>query len=235
MSDVKTVNFTTRITWGIGASIEVIAYRLRVFVIGECERSRTMTREEAEKIRRGIEDKIENATGDMEWWADFWGFTLDEYDEFLDMAIKALEQEETYQNLTKPNKSDLISRQAAIDAVNRAKTQEVARWSIQELPSTDRPTGHWIETAQEYYEMINEKGGGVDENTPYFTDDIACSECLAKFSVIDNETERFDFCPNCGARMEALEARETETWHSRKGNIEMPKGLFDAIYYDDDE
>ena len=63
----------------------------------------------------------------------------------------------------------------------------------------DRPTGHWIENAQEYYEMINEKGGGVDENTPYFTDDIACSECLAKFSVIDNETERFDFCPKCGS------------------------------------
>ena len=31
-------------------------------------------------------------------------------------AIEALEQEETLQNLTKPNKSDLISRQAAIDA-----------------------------------------------------------------------------------------------------------------------
>ena len=68
-----------------------------------------------------------------------------------------------------------------------------------ELGKADRPTGHWIENAHEYYEMINEKGGGVDENTPYFTDDIACSECLAKFSVIDNETERFDFCPNCGS------------------------------------
>ena len=74
-----------------------------------------------------------------------------------------------------------------------------------ELGKADRPTGHWIETAQEYYEMINEKGGGVDENTPYFTDDIACSECLAKFSVIDNETERFDFCPNCGCAMKGGE------------------------------
>ena len=74
-----------------------------------------------------------------------------------------------------------------------------------ELGKADRPTGHWIENAQEYYEMINEKGGGVDENTPYFTDDIACSECLAKFSVIDNETERFDFCPNCGCAMKGGE------------------------------
>ena len=65
----------------------------------------------------------------------------------------------------------------------------------------DRPKGKWIETAQDYYEMVNKKGGGVNENTEYFTDDIACSECLTKFSNIDNETERFNFCPHCGADM----------------------------------
>lgn len=177
-------------------------------------------------------------------------------EEAIDMAIEALEQEETLQNLTKPNKSDLISRQAAIDAlkehralycdntpetfsklsyaeksrvdeldaaiatlVNLPSAQLFTEEQIQtmqelesaqiekayELGKADRPTGHWIENAQEYYEMINEKGGGVDENTPYFTDDIACSECLAKFSVIDNETERFDFCPNCGCSMKGAD------------------------------
>lgn len=65
----------------------------------------------------------------------------------------------------------------------------------------ERKKGRWIEDADSFYKAVNEKGGGVDENTPYFTDDIACSECLAIFSVIDNETERFDFCPNCGADM----------------------------------
>ena len=64
-------------------------------------------------------------------------------------------------------------------------------------------TGHWIETAEEYYKAVNEYGGGVNENTPYFVDDIACSECLAKYSVIDNEIERFDHCPSCGAKMES--------------------------------
>jgi len=64
---------------------------------------------------------------------------------------------------------------------------------------TIRPKGHWIETVEEYYKAINEKGGGVNENTDYFVDNIACSECLAKFSVIDNEAERFDFCPCCGS------------------------------------
>lgn len=106
---------------------------------------------------------------------------------------------------------DAISRQAVLDSLvwyndannlNAVKTIEM----IQALPSVNpTKTGHWIETAEEYYKAINEKGGGVDENTPYFVDDIACSECLSKFSVIDNETERFDFCPNCGARMESAE------------------------------
>jgi len=62
-------------------------------------------------------------------------------------------------------------------------------------------TGHWIETAEEYYKAVNEYGGGVNEDTPYFVDDIACSECLSMFSVIDNETERFDCCPHCGTKM----------------------------------
>lgn len=104
--------------------------------------------------------------------------------------------------------SDLISRRAAIDALeaigqnyNLAKAYVVG--VIEELPSAQpkRKTGRWIEDAESFYKAVNEKGGGVDENTPYFTDDIACSECLAKFSVIDNEAERFNFCPNCGADM----------------------------------
>lgn len=73
---------------------------------------------------------------------------------------------------------------------------------IRALPSVtlQKPRkGHWIETAEEYYKAINEKGGGINEDTDYFVDDIACSECLAKFSVIDNEAERFDFCPCCGS------------------------------------
>lgn len=51
-----------------------------------------MTREEANNIARGITDKIE-ATTDIDDWAEFWGFTRDDYEEFLEMPIKALEQE----------------------------------------------------------------------------------------------------------------------------------------------
>lgn len=74
-----------------------------------------------------------------------------------------------------------------------------------EYKEQEPKTGYWIETADEYYKAVNEYGGGVDEDTPYFTDDIGCSVCLAMFSTIDNETERFKYCPNCGARMESEE------------------------------
>ena len=33
-------------------------------------------------------------------------------------------------------------------------------------------------------------------------DDIVCSECGTVFNLNDNDTEKFNFCPNCGAKME---------------------------------
>lgn len=105
---------------------------------------------------------------------------------------------------------DSISRQAVDDAIydySRACDVDYAQIMvyIDKLPSVnpqEPKTGHWIEKADEYYRAINEKGGGVIDTTPYFVDDIACSECLTMFSTIDNETERFEFCPNCGAKMQ---------------------------------
>ena len=47
-----------------------------------------MTKEVAEKIVNGIIDKIECNVVDIDDWAEFWGFTREEYEEFLDMAIK---------------------------------------------------------------------------------------------------------------------------------------------------
>lgn len=85
----------------------------------------------------------------------------------------------------------------------RGSDFEDACCAIENAPTIEeRKTGKWMEDAETYYKAVNEKGGGVDENTPYFTEDnIACSECLTMFSVIDNCTEDFDFCPKCGADM----------------------------------
>lgn len=51
-----------------------------------------MTKEVAEQIVKGITDVIECNTADIDIWAEYWGFTREEYEEFLDMAIKALDQ-----------------------------------------------------------------------------------------------------------------------------------------------
>lgn len=73
--------------------------------------------------------------------------------------------------------------------------------SIKGMPSVTQKSGKWIEDAITYYEELNKRGLGVDEYTPYFVDDIACSVCLAMYSTIDNETQFFKYCPNCGAKM----------------------------------
>lgn len=80
-----------------------------------------MTRTKVEKIRKGIEDKIRCNTVDMEEWAEYWGFTEDEYDEFLDVAIEALEQEPS---------EDTISRQA-VEEMIKAEMPERGMWEIE--------------------------------------------------------------------------------------------------------
>ena len=92
-------------------------------------------------------------------------------------------------------------RDARSEAEREAFDTAIEALKNESLFTADRPRGEWLETEQDYYETLNKKGGGVNENTEYFTDDIACSECLTKFSNIDNETERFNFCPHCGADM----------------------------------
>ena len=36
----------------------------------------------------------------------------------------------------------------------------------------------------------------------YSEDHIVCSNCKSVWSIIDNDTERFDYCPACGAKMD---------------------------------
>lgn len=112
------------------------------------------------------------------------------------------------------NNDDLISRQAVIEELHQYFSDgfDFDRYwnsthvlqAIANVPIVEPKTGHWIEDAKTYYGELKKRSLGVDEYTPYFTDDIACSECLAKYSVLDNETQFFKYCPNCGARMEEI-------------------------------
>lgn len=52
-----------------------------------------MTKEIATRIVKGITDKIKFNTIDIDDWAEFRGFTREEYEEFLNNAIETSEQE----------------------------------------------------------------------------------------------------------------------------------------------
>lgn len=58
--------------------------------------------------------------------------------------------------------------------------------------------GRWIS----YPECLAFEGAYHDEH-------IVCSACHSVWNIIDNDTERFDYCPNCGAKMDG-ERRENE-------------------------
>ena len=100
--------------------------------------------------------------------------------------------------------SDLINRADAIEAMDErwgdikrtnkrvAKGHEAVyldmRATISALPSADAVQGNWIDI-DNYYRMAT------------------CSRChkVTMFEKWGECTKAYDFCPNCGARMEANE------------------------------
>lgn len=152
-----------------------------------------MTKEVAEKIVRGITDKIECNTADIDDWAEFWGFTRGEYEEFLDMAIKVIEQEpcEDCTVIKKISKKyyvedaygytdeDIVNKvNEIIDAVNESS-------SITPQPKI----GHWINLEETKY-----KG----QVLPFWSR-YECSKCGG------HGEGTFNYCPNCGTKMEVEE------------------------------
>lgn len=85
--------------------------------------------------------------------------------------------------------SDLIDRQAAIDYISRAlpdwsEGKEVAIDCLSNLPAVDAVPvrrGKWI----------------IYVVSPFDGEDVKCSECGERGCA-----SYWDYCPNCGARME---------------------------------
>ena len=80
--------------------------------------------------------------------------------------------------------AEYIEREAVLYAVERAYDNAAAYERIERLPAADvAPVvhGRWEEA---------DDGDGV-----------VCSICREDFCTIYLETERFNYCPNCGAHM----------------------------------
>ena len=139
-----------------------------------------MTREEAITILKDISWQM----GSVKRWENI---------EAIDMAIEALSQESS---------EDVISRQAAIEAieivdwyhqnsnkdmVHGANDDEHQAWykaddvykALEAVPSADRPRGEWI-----YW-----RENGIKR--------CKCSRCLTSYGCLDTP-----YCPNCGAKMD---------------------------------
>ena len=103
------------------------------------------------------------------------------------------------------SETDLISRQAAIDALGKDPSFKVKlfgksydegrsdQWfkdvhALTTLPSAQPRTGHWI-----FHDDIKNVYGGTC---------IECSECGEKYVVRYVSDEKF--CRNCGAKNEAM-------------------------------
>lgn len=70
---------------------------------------------------------------------------------------------------------------------------EVSLRQIHDFPAADvveRKRGKWVG----YPECLKYMNAYADDH-------IVCSACEECFSILDNDCERFNFCPNCGADM----------------------------------
>jgi len=90
--------------------------------------------------------------------------------------------------------SDLISRQAAIDAPVKMVSEGlewIPVYHIKELPSAEpRKKGKW----KGYND--GDPNWQRDDGSPIF---LICSKCHE--TVINNGSAHWNFCPNCGADM----------------------------------
>lgn len=141
---------------------------------------------------------------------------------FGTVTSEVIEKDETLQNLTKPNKSDLISRQTAIDALAKEMpslttpdgcgefdhdiqiTDEAfvdCMQIINGLPSAQPFTAEQIQTMQELESAQVEKAyelGKADRPTGHWVDDDEQQILMKKFI---EKGENWKVCNICGAGM----------------------------------
>ena len=106
--------------------------------------------------------------------------------------------ERTAEKAQNVSDSDLISRKAAIDAI-RASTSKYTGFMEMEM-YTDDDAVEAIE-ALPPAQPERKRGTWID----YVNSHCECSVCHTEWSYFQNETEHFEFCPNCGADMREVD------------------------------
>jgi hypothetical protein len=97
--------------------------------------------------------------------------------------------------------ADLISRAAAIKAIKPLLYSGNCVSTLINMPAVDAVSvvhARWIN----YPECLGYDGAYTNEH-------IVCSACHSVWNIIDNDADRFDYCPTCGAKMDG-ERRESE-------------------------
>ena len=165
-----------------------------------------MTNEEAIQYIRSIINEISDQETEIPVC-----YVTDIFKEPLEMAIKALEERtrthasdssehETHEERTD---GDCISREAAFNAINEIKIRRNATWyelyrKVLEVigglpPFNPAKVGHWIE--HEWAQELDGEG--------YLISNFECDKCHA-WAGAD-----YDYCPNCGVKMEVENDRES--------------------------
>jgi hypothetical protein len=96
---------------------------------------------------------------------------------------------------------ELICREALLAEYDRQHkgAPGKARELIVQAPTIEPKRGRWIN----YPECLRYDGA-------YCVEHIVCSNCESVWNIIDNDADRFDYCPHCGAAMAEGEEYETD-------------------------
>ena len=159
---------------------------------------------------KGIQDYMLEASNMKEDEAWDFGFRIWQFQEWLKGYIEKVQlspetstngtyirdgrlmHDLVYRGEAEAKNTDLISRQAAIDAVEKAVFKGVAKSAIESLPPVEpeRPKGKWVE-------YIDEMSGARYGRC------TSCNKSTLNAVSYDLDGQRYimDFCPKCGADM----------------------------------
>ena len=154
-----------------------------------------MTNEEAVKIIKRERDSMRRLVDDCNLPITG-GY---EYIEAYDMAIEALKAQLPNHSEIPNSSDDLISRQAAIDAVEESRRLNHHQ-DGKEACAHEYEHRHFLKILRDLPSAEPKKGKWVRYDDDWLKTMCKCSECGAMIDI--NEKYRNFFCYHCGARMD---------------------------------